>query len=93
VSDRTRARSELRACPFDRSRAWAGLYEMSPDSHAIVGRVGDWVYANDRAGTASCSPAIGQIVSEIIVDGVNRGPNCAHPVRRRAADTTASNLL
>jgi sarcosine oxidase, subunit beta len=66
---------ELAGVPVDRAGAWAGLYEMSPDSHAIVGRVGDWVYANGSSGHGVMhAPAIGQIVSEIIVDGVNRWP-------------------
>jgi sarcosine oxidase subunit beta len=66
---------ELAGVPFDRSGAWAGLYEMSPDGHAIVGRVGNWVYANGSSGHGVMhAPAIGQIVSEIILDGVNRWP-------------------
>jgi len=66
---------ELAGVPVDRSGAWAGLYEMSPDGHAIVGRFGDWVYANGSSGHGVMhAPAIGQIVSEIILDGVNRWP-------------------
>src|SRR5207247_581 len=26
-------------------RAWAGLYDMTPDAHPIIGRIGDGVYA------------------------------------------------
>jgi sarcosine oxidase subunit beta len=66
---------ELAGVPVDRAGAWAGLYEMSPDGHAIVGRVGNWVYANGSSGHGVMhAPAIGQIVSEIILDGVNRWP-------------------
>jgi len=66
---------ELTGVAVDRAGAWAGLYEMSPDDHAIVGRVGKWVYANGSSGHGVMhAPAIGQIVAEIILDGVNRWP-------------------
>jgi sarcosine oxidase, subunit beta len=55
---------------MDRAGAWAGYYDMSPDEHAIIGRVGNIVYANGSSGHGVMhAPAIGQIVSEIILDG------------------------
>lgn len=55
---------------MDRAHAWAGLYDMSPDEHAIVGRVGNMVFANGSSGHGVMhAPALGQLVSEIILDG------------------------
>lgn len=55
---------------MDRANAWAGLYDMSPDEHAILGRVGNMVFANGSSGHGVMhAPALGQLVSEIILDG------------------------
>ena len=52
-------------------RAWAGLYDMTPDAHPIVGWVGDGVYA--ACGFSGHgfmqSPAVGRAVSEELVYG------------------------
>ena len=54
----------------DRAGAWAGLYEMSPDGHAILGRVGDMVLANGSSGHGVMhAPALGQLIAEIVLDG------------------------
>jgi sarcosine oxidase subunit beta len=54
-------------------RAWAGLYEMTPDHHAIIGEsptVGGLYFANGFSGHGVMhSPATGRIVSELILDG------------------------
>jgi glycine/D-amino acid oxidase-like deaminating enzyme len=51
--------------------AWAGLYDMTPDAHPIVGRVSDGVYA--ACGFSGHgfmqSPAVGRAVAELILDG------------------------
>jgi sarcosine oxidase subunit beta len=51
--------------------AWAGLYDMTPDAHPIVGRVADGVYA--ACGFSGHgfmqSPAVGRAVAELIVRG------------------------
>jgi len=51
--------------------AWAGLYDMTPDAHPIVGRIGDGVYA--ACGFSGHgfmqSPAVGRALAEEIVDG------------------------
>lgn len=51
--------------------AWAGLYDMTPDAHPIIGRVADGVYA--ACGFSGHgfmqSPAVGRAVAEEILDG------------------------
>ena len=55
------------------SRGWAGLYEISPDHHAILGRVPEiegFILANGFSGHGfQHSPAVGKMISELIVDG------------------------
>jgi glycine/D-amino acid oxidase-like deaminating enzyme len=52
-------------------RAWAGLYDMTPDAHPIIGWVGDGVYA--ACGFSGHgfmqSPAVGRAVAEELVRG------------------------
>jgi len=54
-------------------RAWAGLYEMSPDHHAIIGPVVEvrGLYcANGFSGHGAMhSPATGRMVADLIVHG------------------------
>ena len=54
-------------------RAWAGLYEMTPDHHAIIGEapnVKGLYFANGFSGHGVMhSPATGRLMSELIVDG------------------------
>jgi sarcosine oxidase subunit beta len=54
-------------------RGWAGLYEISPDHHAILGRVPGvegFILANGFSGHGfQHSPAVGKVISELIVDG------------------------
>ncbi|MGQ4808346.1 4-methylaminobutanoate oxidase (formaldehyde-forming) [Candidatus Entotheonellaceae bacterium PAL068K] len=54
-------------------RGWAGLYEVSPDNHAIIGplpEVDGFVLANGFSGHGFMhSPATGQVVAEYIVHG------------------------
>ena len=55
------------------ARGWAGLYEISPDHHAILGRVPGvegLILANGFSGHGfQHSPAVGKVISELIVDG------------------------
>lgn len=57
-------------------RCWAGLYEVTPDHHAIIGRAPgvDGLYlANGFSGHGVMhSPATGRIVSELIIHGEPR---------------------
>jgi sarcosine oxidase subunit beta len=53
------------------ARAWAGLYDMTPDAHPIIGLVADGVYA--ACGFSGHgfmqSPAVGRAVAEELLDG------------------------
>ncbi len=55
------------------ARGWAGLYEISPDHHAILGRVPGaegFILANGFSGHGfQHSPAAGKVIAELIVDG------------------------
>ena len=54
-------------------RAWAGLYDMTPDAHPILGAVGDGVYA--ACGFSGHgfmqSPAVGRALAEEILHGTS----------------------
>ncbi|HYP29882.1 MAG TPA: FAD-dependent oxidoreductase [Blastocatellia bacterium] len=54
-------------------RCWAGLYEVTPDHHAIIGRapgVEGFFLANGFSGHGVMhSPATGRIISELVLDG------------------------
>lgn len=53
-------------------RGWAGLYEITPDHHAILGKVPQvegFILANGFSGHGFMqAPAVGKIISEIILD-------------------------
>ncbi len=55
------------------SRAWAGLYEMTPDHHPILGaapNVGGFFLANGFSGHGVMhSPATGKILADLILKG------------------------
>jgi sarcosine oxidase subunit beta len=55
------------------ARGWAGLYEISPDHHAILGQVPEiegFILANGFSGHGfQHSPAVGKVIAELIVDG------------------------
>ena len=55
------------------ARGWGGLYEISPDNHAILERVPEvegFVLANGFSGHGfQHSPAVGKVIAELIVDG------------------------
>ena len=55
------------------ARGWAGLYEISPDYHAILGRVPEvegFILANGFSGHGfQHSPAVGRVIAELIMDG------------------------
>ena len=69
---RTHARvPALRDVPIE--TGWAGLYEVSPDGHALLGRHWDapnLFLANGSSGHGVMhSPALGKLISEIVLDG------------------------
>jgi sarcosine oxidase subunit beta len=55
------------------ARGWAGLYEISPDNHAILGKtpeVEGFILANGFSGHGfQHSPAAGKVIAELIADG------------------------
>jgi sarcosine oxidase subunit beta len=55
------------------ARAWAGLYDMTPDAHPIIGFVGEGVYA--ACGFSGHgfmqSPAVGRAVAEELLEGAS----------------------
>ncbi len=61
--------------PIDRESCWAGLYEMSPDKHALLGLATDsgpqnFYLANGSSGHGVMhAPALGQLLAEIILEG------------------------
>ena len=63
----------LRDVPVDRLACWAGLYEMSPDKHALLGNAHGASNAYCATGNSGHgvmhSLAEGQLLSELIVDG------------------------
>lgn len=72
--ERARARvPSLQDVPVDHAGCWAGLYEMSPDQHAIVGRAPGlenlWLINGSSGHGVMHSPALGQLVAEMILDG------------------------
>ncbi len=63
----------LRGAPIERAACWAGLYEMSPDKHAIVGAAPgceNFYFANGSSGHGVMhAPALGQLLAEIVTTG------------------------
>jgi sarcosine oxidase subunit beta len=55
------------------ARGWAGLYEISPDHHAILGKVPEaegFILASGFSGHGfQHSPAVGKVIAELIVNG------------------------
>ena len=62
--------------PINPKRAWAGLYEMTPDHHCILGGVDPvpgFFLANGFSGHGVMhAPATGKIVSDLILTGKTR---------------------
>jgi len=63
----------LRDVPIDSAASWAGLYEVSPDKHAILGAapgVSNLYLINGSSGHGVMhAPALGQLLAEIVCDG------------------------
>jgi glycine/D-amino acid oxidase-like deaminating enzyme len=73
AADRVPCFAELAVNP---RRAWAGMYEMSPDHHAILGPVPElagFFCANGFSGHGVMhSPATGRIVADLILHGESK---------------------
>jgi sarcosine oxidase subunit beta len=58
---------------IDRAACWAGLYEMSPDRHALLGPapgLENFYLVNGSSGHGVMhAPALGQLLAEHILDG------------------------
>lgn len=63
----------LRSATVDQAAGWAGLYEMSPDKHAILGASAgcpNLYCINGSSGHGVMhAPALGQLLAEIMCDG------------------------
>jgi sarcosine oxidase, subunit beta len=63
----------LSAATIESSACWAGLYEMSPDGHALLGvapAVENLYLANGSSGHGVMhAPALGHLLAEIMLDG------------------------
>lgn len=59
--------------PVDVGRSWAGLYEMSPDHHALLGTAPgyrNFFLMNGSSGHGVMhAPALGHLLAEILLDG------------------------
>jgi sarcosine oxidase, subunit beta len=71
VAARAHARvPALAGVELDRAGAWAGLYEMSPDRHALLGLApgcGNFYLVNGSSGHGVMhAPALGQLVAELV---------------------------
>jgi sarcosine oxidase subunit beta len=66
----------LAGVAVDRARSWAGLYEMSPDGHALLGRAPgceNMVLVDGSSGHGVMhAPALGALAAELIVHGSPR---------------------
>jgi sarcosine oxidase subunit beta len=85
VFEKARSRAPcLARASIDREECWAGLYEMSPDEHALLGRapeVENLYLVNGSSGHGVMhAPALGHLLAEIIVDGAARTLD-AHALR------------
>ena len=63
----------LREAAVDRGACWGGLYEVTPDKHAVLGAAPgcpNLFLANGSSGHGVMhAPALGQLLAEIICDG------------------------
>jgi sarcosine oxidase subunit beta len=76
-------------------RAWAGLYDMTPDAHPIIGWVGDGVYA--ACGFSGHgfmqSPAVGRAVAEELLHGESELDLSPYRLDRFAGEATFPETL
>ncbi|MDR5697182.1 MAG: FAD-dependent oxidoreductase [Armatimonadota bacterium] len=63
----------LAEAEIDLERCWAGLYEMSPDRHVILGPApglaGLYLVNGSSGHGVMHAPALGQLVAEVVTDG------------------------
>jgi len=69
VASMTRARVPiLRDVPIDREKCWAGLYEMTPDKHPLIGWLDErtFIAAGASGHGVMHAPAIGEVAAQMI---------------------------
>ncbi len=76
----------LRGVSIDRAAAWAGLYEISPDKHAILGAAPGcpnlWLANGSSGHGVMHAPALGELLAEMIVSRDGRAAALdVHPLR------------
>ena len=63
----------LAEATVDVERCWAGLYEMSPDTHALLGPApgveGLYLITGSSGHGVMHAPALGQLLAEIVLEG------------------------
>jgi sarcosine oxidase subunit beta len=63
----------LRSVPIDRAGSWCGLYEVSPDHHAILGAAPGldnfWLINGSSGHGVMHAPALGMLLAELILMG------------------------
>jgi sarcosine oxidase, subunit beta len=76
-------------------RSWAGLYDMTPDAHPIIGWVGDGVYA--ACGFSGHgfmqAPAVGAAVAEELLTGASSFDLSPYRLDRFAGETVFPETL
>jgi sarcosine oxidase subunit beta len=85
VESRARRRiPALGGVAVDRVTSWCGLYEMSPDHHAILGAAPGlanfWLINGSSGHGVMHSPALGQLLAEMILTGGAASLD-THPLR------------
>jgi len=77
------------------ARAWAGLYDMTPDAHPIIGPVGDGLYA--ACGFSGHgfmqSPAVGRAVAEELLRGESEIDLAPYRLERFTSETAFPETL
>jgi len=77
------------------ARAWAGLYDMTPDAHPIIGPVGEGLYA--ACGFSGHgfmqSPAVGRAVAEELLRGQSELDLSPYRLERFGCDAVVSETL
>jgi sarcosine oxidase subunit beta len=83
---------------LDRAACWAGLYEMSPDKHALVGRsvpFENLYLANGSSGHGVMhAPAIGELLAQLITGATSSiDPRSLRPSRFMEGEPIAAPVL
>ena len=82
------ARRYPRAAGVPVLRAWAGLYDMTPDAHPIIGRVAEGLYV--AAGFSGHgfmqAPAVGAALAEEVLEGESSFDLSAYRLERFAGE-------